>query len=231
MLNAKDFQNLDSKNFGNWPIPVKAVIIMILCLAALGAGYWFDTQYQLISLAGIQEEEEKLRKDFKDKQWKAATLPKLKEQLAEIEATIKEQKNRLPSEAEVAELITEISQQMIASGLEQELFKPNYTNKKQEKNVYETLPIEIYVKGDYHSFGKFVSGVAAMPRIVTQHDISITAPLFSGGGAPNAKVDRRLTMKMISQIYRYLEEKPPEPEQANQPKDAAAAPLKTEPKK
>lgn len=216
MFNAKDFQNLDSKNFGNWPIPVKMVIIIILCIAELGAGYWFDTQHQLISLAVVQQEEEKLRKDFKDKQWKAATLPKLKEQLAEIEATIKEQKNRLPSEAEVAELITEISQQMIASGLEQELFKPNYNNKKQEKNVYETLPIEIHVKGDYHSFGKFVSGVAAMPRIVTQHDIFITAPTFS---APNPKADKRLSMKVISQIYRYLEEKPPEPEQPNQAKN------------
>jgi len=224
-MKLEDFQNLDPKNLGNWPIPVKAVVIVLLCVATLGAGYWFDTQNQQVELAGLQQKEEELRKEFKEKQWKAATLPKLTEQLAEIESTIKEQKNRLPSEAEVAELITEISQQMIASGLEQELFKPDYNQKKQENGIYETLPIEIHVKGDYHAFGKFVSGVAAMPRIVTQHEVSITAPTISSG---TSKAESRLSMKTMAQIYRYLEEKPPEAkkDEAGKPPTPPAPPKK-----
>ncbi len=206
MINAQDFQNLDPQNFGNWPIPVKGVLIIIACVAALGAGYWFDTQHQLIELDTEKGKEEVLKKDFREKQWKASTFTKLQEQLKEIESTIKEQRNRLPSEAEVAELITEISQQMIASGLEQELFRPNYDNKDKKKDngvgendVYEKLPIAMRVKGDYHSFGKFVSGVSAMPRIVTQHDVFIhTNP---------AANDNKLIMEMTVQIYRYLEEK------------------------
>jgi type IV pilus assembly protein PilO len=210
-MNAQDFQNLDPNNLGNWPIPVKGVIIIIVCAAALGAGYWFITQPQLDTLLQAQRKEEELRKDFKDKQWKAATFPKLKAQLDEIESTIKEQKNRLPSGAEVAELITEISQQMIANGLEQELFRPDYQKQKEEKGVYEKLPIKIRVKGDFHSFGKFISGVSAMPRIVTQHEVSIQASTTPG--------DNKLTMEMTAQIYRYLEEKAKTEDDKNKAKD------------
>ncbi len=220
-MNLNDFQNLDPKNFGNWPIPVKTVLVILACAAALGAGYWFDTQHQIIYLGKVAQKESELMKDFKDKQWKAATLPKLKEQLAEIESTIKEQKNRLPSEAEVAELITEISQQMIASGLEQELFQPDYRNKKQEKGVYEKLPIKIRVKGDYHAFGKFSSGVSAMPRIVTQHEINIK-PTPEGN---------KLIMEMVAQIYRYLEEAPPPPPEEIKEGDKGKTDKKPEPKK
>ncbi|MDY6992196.1 MAG: type 4a pilus biogenesis protein PilO [Pseudomonadota bacterium] len=201
-MNLDDFKNLDAQNFGNWPIPVKGVIVIILCAGGLFAGYWFDTQHQIVQLSTVQKKEDELKKSFKDKQWKAAALPKLKEQLKEIEATIKEQKNRLPSEAEVAELITEISQQTIASGLQQELFEPQYKKKQEKEGVYEELPIRIKVIGDYHAFGKFISGVAAMPRIVTQHDIFIQKPRSTQG-------DNKLIMDLVAKVYRYLEEQKP----------------------
>lgn len=206
-MNLEDFNNLDPQNFGNWPIPIKALIIIVLCVLALAAGYYFDTQHQIANLSKIKSKEGELKKEFKDKQWKAATLPKLKEQLEEIEATIKEQKNRLPGEAEVAELITEISQQMIANGLQQELFEPLYKKEEEKEGVYVELPITIRVTGDYHSFGKFISGVAAMPRIVTQHDVVIEEA--SKGSKDN---NGKLKMEMMAKVYRYLEDKKPEAE-------------------
>lgn len=142
--------------------------------------------------------------------------------MAEIEATIKEQRNRLPSEAEVAELITEISQQMIASGLEQELFQPDYKKKTEERGVYEKLPIKIRVKGDFHSFGKYVSGVSAMPRIVTQHEVLIKSS--------SDKKETKLTMEMTSQIYRYLEEKPEVKDDCKDSKDKTKDSCKDKPK-
>jgi type IV pilus assembly protein PilO len=206
-MNLEDFNNLDPQNFGNWPIPVKALIIIVLCVLALFAGYWFDTQHQIANLSKIKSKEGELKKEFRDKQWKAATLPKLREQLKEIEATIKEQKNRLPGEAEVAELITEISQQMIANGLQQELFEPSYKKEVEKEGVYVELPIIIRVTGDYHSFGKFISGIAAMPRIVTQHDIAIEEAIKG-----NKDNGNKLKMEMMAKVYRYLEDKKPEEE-------------------
>jgi len=197
-MNKEDFSNLDPQNFGNWPIPVKGVIIIVLCAVALFAGYWFDTQNQIADLAKVQTEENKLKKDFKKNQREAATLPKLKEQLVEIETILKNLLRKLPSDAEVDELIREISQNVLASGLNQKLFKPLYKSKKSEKGVYIKLPVELRASGNYHSFGKFISGIAAMNRIVTQHDVNIKLTKSKDSRYP-------LTIEMRAQIYNYLE--------------------------
>jgi type IV pilus assembly protein PilO len=195
---VEDFKDLDPQNIGNWPIPVKAVIIIIACIAAAGALYYFITIQQLEVWKKVELEELKLREDFRKKQWEAATLPKLKEQLTEIESNLSELQRQLPSQTEVAGLIQDISQQAVASGLKSELFKPD---KEKAQQVYVEYPIKLELSGGYHDFGKFISGVAAMPRIVTQHDVTIKAS--KGGG--NAE---KLSLSMVAKIYRYREEEP-----------------------
>ncbi|EIJ42927.1 Tfp pilus assembly protein PilO [Beggiatoa alba B18LD] len=187
-FSADDFRNLDAKNVGNWPIPVKGVAILFLCALALGAGYYFDTQDQIARLEAVQRQEGELIKEFTDKQWQAATLPKLKEQLVTIEKSLADLQRRLPNQAEVAGLIQDISQAAIATGLKSELFKPG--TQLQENNYY-ILPINLRLSGDYHSFGKFISQVASMPRIVTQHDIVIK----------NLSAKGPLTMELVARIY------------------------------
>jgi type IV pilus assembly protein PilO len=209
-MKFEEFNNLDPQNLGNWPIPVKAVIIALACAAVLGAGYYFDTQHQLVALTDITNKEEELKKEFKDKQWQAAALPKLKEQLAQIETTLAELLKKLPNKEQVDELIRDISQTVLASGLKSELFEPQYDKQTTEKGLYEKLPIKLQMSGDYHSFGKFVSGIAAMPRIVTQHDISIT-PQMKGMEKKGDKNKQLLTMEMTAQVYRYIEAEPDKP--------------------
>ena len=196
-MKAEDFSNLDPKNLGNWPIPVKGVIILVLCVLALGAGYWFDTQNQINRLAQAQSKEITLKKDFEKKQWKAATLPKLTEQLKQIESTLDELLKKLPGKVQVDELIREISQTVLASGLKQELFKPDYKKIVQEKGLYEKLPVDIRARGDYHKFGKFISDVSAMNRIVTIDEVSIEVN----------KSDEKypLSLEVVAYIYRYLD--------------------------
>ena len=199
-MNINDLKRLDPKYIGNWPISVKALIIIILCLLTLFAGYWFDTQNQMTELENAQEKEEQLKKTFKRKQLKAATLPKLKEQLIQIEFILEELFKKLPSDAQVDELIRDISQTILASGLKQELFQPQYGGEKSEKGIYVKLPIRLRARGDYHAFGKFVSGIAAMNRIVTQHNISIKRRSGANDTEP-------LILEMTAQVYRYLEKK------------------------
>ncbi|ALG67955.2 type 4a pilus biogenesis protein PilO [Beggiatoa leptomitoformis] len=187
-FNADDFSNLDAKNMGNWPIPVKAVAILFACALALGAGYYFDTQDQITRLETVQRKEGELIKEYTDTQWKAATLPRLKEQLVTIEKSLTDLQRRLPNQAEVAGLIQDISQAAIATGLKSELFRPG--TQLQENNYY-ILPIALRLSGDYHAFGKFVSQVASMPRIVTQHDITIKSVTAKGP----------LTMELVARIY------------------------------
>ncbi len=66
---------------------------------------------------------------------------------------------------------------------------------------YAIQPITIRVTGTYHEFGNFVSTVAALPRIVTQHDVNITPK--SGGKVGG---EDELIMNLIAKTYRYLEE-------------------------
>ncbi|OAD23705.1 Pilus assembly protein PilO [Candidatus Thiomargarita nelsonii] len=198
-MTIEDFSHLDPVNFGNWPVPIKGLIILVLCIAALFAGYWFDTQNQMVELAKVKQEEETFKKTFKTKQLKAASLPKLEEQLVEIEFILKELFKKLPSDAQVDELIKKISQTVLASGLKQELFEPQYKGQREEKGLYVNLPVKLRATGDYHAFGKFVSGVAAMNRIVTQHEVSISSSSKRG-------TEKLLTIEITAQIYRYLEE-------------------------
>jgi len=201
-MKMEDFNNLDPQNFGNWPIPVKGLIIIVLCIAALFAGYWFDTQNQIAALIKIQGEEKQLKKKFKDKQTKAATLPKLKEQMVQIESILKELLRKLPDDTQVDQLIRDISQAVLTSGLKQDLFQPQYKGEKTEKDVYSLLPIKLIARGNYHAFGKFISAVAAMNRIVTQHNISIK----SSKAANEQSSQYALTLNMTARVYRYLKE-------------------------
>lgn len=189
-----DINNLDFNNIGSWPIPAKAVLIGILCSGAAFAGYWYDTKEQKAALDALVNKEIQLRQEFEDKQKQANQLPKLKQQLAEIKANFGTLLRRLPSKTEVEGVLVDISQTGLASGLVFELFKPG--NKRQSE-FYAELPITLRMSGDYHSLGKFVSDVAGLERIVTQHDIKITP-----GTGKNANT---LIMDSTAKTYHYIE--------------------------
>lgn len=193
--------DLDPNNIGNWPGPLKGLVVLILCAAVLGAGYWFDTKEQLVKLADAQDKEIDLKKTFEFKQRKAANLEPLREQLKEMKESFGNLLRLLPNKTEIEGLLVDISQSGLAAGLEFELFKPS---KEQVEEFYAIQPITIRVTGSYHEFGKFVSSVASLPRIVTQHDVNI-APL-SKGKSKNVVGGEDLVMSMVAKTYRYLEE-------------------------
>jgi type IV pilus assembly protein PilO len=190
--------DLDPNNIGNWPGPLKGVVILILCAALLGAGYWFDTKDQLVKLETSQKKEVELKRVFEIKQRKAANLEPLREQLKEMKESFGNLLRLLPNKTEIEGLLVDISQSGLSAGLEFELFKPSA---EQVAEFYAIQPIAIRVTGTYHEFGNFVSSVASLPRIVTQHDINM-APKKSGviGG------NEELVMNMVAKTYRYLEE-------------------------
>lgn len=192
--------DLDPNNIGNWPGALKGIVILILCAAVLGAGYWFDTKDQLVRLNSAQEKEIDLKKTFEFKQRKAANLEPLKEQLKEMKESFGNLLRLLPNKTEIEGLLVDISQSGLAAGLEFELFKPGA---EQTAEFYAIQPITIRVTGKYHEFGNFVSSVAALPRIVTQHDVGI-APVTKGGNTTGG--EDQLIMNMVAKTYRYLEE-------------------------
>ncbi len=196
-MTLAELNNLDPNNIGNWPGPIKGILILILCVAVLGAGFYFDTQDMILNLDKVEAEEGELKKIFENKQRKAANLEPLKLQLAEMKQSFGAMLRLLPNKTEVEGLLVDISQSGLAAGLEFELFKPN---SEVPAEFYAVKPISITVTGTYHQFGEFISAVAALPRIVTQHNIDM-APIKSN---EPGKLKQR--MQLVAKTYRYLDE-------------------------
>lgn len=193
----RNLSNLDPNNIGNWPTPVKTVIVILLCVATLAGGYWFDTKNQIENLEQARKKETELRSSFEVKQRRAANLESLKQQLAEIKQSFGAMLRLLPNKTELEGLLVDISQAGLASGLEFDLFKPGA---EVLADFYAIQPIKIHVLGNYHEFGAFVSAVASLPRIVTQHNIAIKPYRGKANG------EQDLVMELTAKTYRYLEE-------------------------
>jgi len=194
-IDLSDIDVNDIKNIGSAPTPVKVILIVIVCLLALGAGIFFDTNAQLDVLNQAEQKEVSLRKTFDEKQSKAANLDAYAQQLEEMTKSFGALLRQLPNKTEIESLLTDISQTVIASGLEIEYFKPEGLFPKE---FYAEYPIKLRVIGRYHQFGKFVSGVAALPRIVTMRDISIKKAKKDSGVL--------LIMEVTAVTYQYLDE-------------------------
>lgn len=191
-----DINNLDFGNIADWPVVAKVITALLLCGAVAGAGYYFDTQHQLADLERIQADEVRLRSEFEMKQAKAANLEAYKQQLEEMRQSFGAMLKQLPDKTEVAALLVDVSQTGLAAGLEFELFQPLGEVKR---DFYAELPIRLRVVGSYHEFGVFVSGLAALPRIVTIHDVKMSR---QGGSSSGEK----LVMEATANTYRYLDE-------------------------
>ncbi len=197
-LSEIDLQNLDVedlKKIGTAPFPVKIAIIVVLCVGLAVAGYFLDTTEQKLELEKVIAEEQTLRNVFSEKQAKAANLEAYKQQLDEMRTSFGTLLRQLPNQTEIETLLTDISQTGISAGLEIDFFKPEGLRPKE---FYSEYPIKLKVTGHFHEFAEFISGVAALPRIVTVQDISI-APQGKKSGT-------KLTMTLTAITYQYLDE-------------------------
>jgi type IV pilus assembly protein PilO len=197
-MDLRALNELDLNNIGEWPSAIKALVILIGCIAIGGAVYYLDTQNQLLRLDQERAKELELRQSFETKQRKAANLDAYRQQLEEMKESFGAMLRQLPDKTEVAALLVDVSQTGLAAGLEFELFQPEG---EQSKDFYAELPINIRVTGHYHEFGRFISGLAALPRIVTIHDVKISNP-----GGERGTADAKLLLQAQVKTYRYLDE-------------------------
>lgn len=192
----EELQSLDVNEPGRWPLPfrVAAVVLVFVAVSAFGI-YMYVVKTDMPALEAAQEEELNLRATFEERQRRAANFDAYRVQLAEIEERFGTMLMQLPGRTEVDDLLVDISQTGLGAGLEEELFRPM---SEIRQDFYAELPIQIRLKGSYHELGDFVSGIAALPRIVTLHDIRITSD--------NAEIFDELTLDVTAKTYRYLEE-------------------------
>jgi len=192
-LNNLDVSDL--KNIGTAPGLVKGFLIVLTCVIVAAAGYFLVTTPALEELEKAEKQESQLRTVFDEKAAKAANLDAYKQQLDEMRQSFGALLRQLPNKTEIETLLTDISQTGISSGLEIELFKPEGLI---PKDFYAEYPIKLKVTGRYHQFAQFVSGVAALPRIVTLQNINIE-PAGKDSGV-------KLAMELTAVTYQYLDE-------------------------
>lgn len=197
-LNELDFQNI-----GSWPLAVRLVAIILLFSAVLGGGYYFFTQDSIAKLEKTVAKEIPLKKEFEEKQGKAASLDAYRAQMVEMEQRFGSMLRQLPQKAEVADLLVEISQTGLSNNLEFSLFKPSGEIRKE---FYAELPVNIKVTGSYHDFGGFASGIAALPRIVTIHNVNMTPAGKNKKTDSDQEIDKNLSITLIAKTYRYLDQ-------------------------
>ncbi|ADJ27317.1 type 4a pilus biogenesis protein PilO [Nitrosococcus watsonii] len=193
-MNLSKFNELDFSEIGDWPAVAKAIAVLLIFAAVVGGGYWFFTKDKLLQLEEFEKKEPELKTTFEVKQAKAENLESYKKQMEEIQLSFGSMLRQLPSKTEVADLLVDISQTGLSSGLEFEFFKPG---SELPADFYAELPIQIRVIGNYHQFGEFVSKVAALPRIVTLHNFAIENQDKESG---------KLAMDITAKTYRYFSE-------------------------
>ena len=192
----EELRSLDPREPGRWPLPIRAgaIAVWFVVLSALLA-YFLVWEQQRPELQQHQDEEQTLRTEFTTKHAKAVNLEVYKQQLKDIERSFGALLRQLPGKTEVPNLLVDISQTGLSAGLQEKLFQPQAERKQ---DFYAELPIKIRLSGSYHQFGEFVSGIAALPRIVTLHDIDIHP---DSGNAYD-----QLTLELTAKTYRYLDE-------------------------
>jgi type IV pilus assembly protein PilO len=201
-------RNLDPNDPGRWPLGVRIGSVVLLFLVAASAGYYFfvwKSQHPLLLEARAKEGE--LMNTLETKAKRAANLEAYRAQLAEMERSFGAMLRQLPNKTEVPNLLVDISQTGLAAGLEEKLFQPQ---SEVQKDFYAELPIRIQLTGGYHELGRFASGIAALPRIVTLHDIEIAPP---GGRDRGLAAADQLVLNVTAKTYRYLDEEEQKPDQ------------------
>ena len=185
-----DFKHTNWKDPGTWSAAPKLLVVLAILVAIPAVGYFFDTQTQLEELERGQQQEGKLKDEYKGKKQQAINLDLHKQQLREINESFGALLKQLPDKSQMDALLIDINQAGLGRGLQFEMFKPGG---EAVKESFAELPIEIRVTGTYHDMGAFASDVGHLSRIVTLNDIQL-----------DASKDGVLSMGATARTFRYL---------------------------
>ncbi|MEO6077069.1 MAG: type 4a pilus biogenesis protein PilO [Dokdonella sp.] len=203
-----DLRGLDRNNIGGWPMPVKLFFCAVVLGLLMALGWYLLVQPKQEELEGLVNNEQTLRTQFVEKQGRAANLEALTEQLENMQKMLRELLRQLPNKTEMPDLLVDISQTALGTGITTEIFQPGPEQVRPE-DYYAEKPILLKLRGSYHQFGNFISGVASLPRVVilTLHDVSfLPVVATAASNAPAGAKRGDLFLEGTVKTYRYLED-------------------------
>lgn len=210
-LNNLDLNDIDFENMGSWPMPGKVIMTVVVFVLTLAAGYHFDIEAKLSELKSAKQKEQILKATFQKRYSEAKQIDEFKDQVSLLQKQFRSYLDKFPTENQIPQLLEDISQQALSSGLSYRLIKPA---KQQDKGFYVELPLQLRLVGSYHRFGEFISGVSDLRRIVTLHDFSLTVLDDESDNQGNL-----LAMDVLAKTYWYTGKDEKEAVKVNNRKD------------
>ncbi len=199
---AGQFKGLAGRPPGLWPLVPRLMCGLGVIAAVIALGYFGYWSSQFEDQQRGAQDEAKLREEYKTKIAQAINLDALQAQKKQVDQYVERLQKQLPSKAEMAALLSDITQAGVGRSLQFDLFKPGQVVVKE---YYAELPIEVKVSGSYHDLGAFAGDMANLPRIVTLNNMHVT---FKEGG---------LQLEAIAKTFRYLD-----PDEVNAQRKAQA---------
>jgi type IV pilus assembly protein PilO len=190
------FRDLNPNQPGQWPLLPRLTVWILIVALVVVAGWFLGLSAQADDLQAARDKEPTLKNEYKTKLAQAINLDALKKQKEEVQTYVTQLEKQLPGKAEMDALLTDINQAGVGRGLVIDQFIPGQT---ETKEYYAELPIAIRVTGRFHDIGAFAADIAALSRIVTLHNLSISPDAKSAGGG--------LSMEALARTYRYLDSK------------------------
>jgi type IV pilus assembly protein PilO len=188
------FRDLNFNQPGQWPFLPRFTAWAIVAAVVVVLGWFLGLSDQADNLQAARDKEPALKTEYRTKLAQAINLDALKKQKEDVQTYVTQLEKQLPGKAEMDALLTDINQAGVGRGLVIEQFIPGQT---ETKEYYAELPIAIRVTGRFHDLGAFAADIAALSRIVTLHNLSITPDGKSAGGG--------LSMEATARTYRYLD--------------------------
>lgn len=192
----RSFESLDSENYGSWPVPVKATVLGFIIALIAALAWAMPISSKIDEITAAESEEQTLLESYREKESRARHLEAYKAQVTQMETEFKTLLDQLPKDTRVSELVEGINMTGIGSNIR---FQDISVETEVENEFFIEQPIRIAALGEYHQFGSFISGLAALPRIITMHDFEVSNP------QPTLDVVPELNIVLQTKTYRSKE--------------------------
>jgi type IV pilus assembly protein PilO len=166
-----ELDDLELNRIGQWPLPIRIVLLLCIFSTTMAFGAFWILHPHWEGLKKVRQEKLDLQLAFKQTHHQVSHLTEYQKQLLIIKKNLDILTQQLPSKKEEAKILEDISQYAMTSDLKLLGIKPH---PEEHKAFYVEHPIEISLLGDFHGFGKFISSISNMSRIISTHDFSIS---------------------------------------------------------
>jgi type IV pilus assembly protein PilO len=163
---------------------------LLLTVVVVGVALWgyfvadflpFGYRRQVKKIGELRAAQETVTAELEKARRTVNNLPQLEAEQQELERKWKQAETLLPSDREMPELLTQITQAGDQAGVSFELFKPGAARPQE---FFNENPVDVQVKGGFHQVGVFLARLANLPRIVnvTSLDLEGTQQKGRKGG-------------------------------------------------